>query len=475
MGTKSDIKFGTSGWRGIISDDFTFDNVKKVCQAIATLIKSKKELKGKPFIIGWDARFLSDKFSQIAAEVMAGNGIKSFLCDRDTPTPAIAYQILIKKAAGGINFTASHNPAEYNGLKFSPSWGGPATPEDTDQIEANIKKVKVIKIMDMETAMAKGLIKVFDPSREYLEQIKKIVDFNVIKKSKIKIIVDPLFSTGRGYLDRILNETGANIRVINDKKDVLFGGFPPDPSEKNVQDLILRVKKEKAILGIATDGDSDRYGIIDSDGSYIPANQILPLLLDYLVKTRKDWHGSVVRSVATSHMIDKVAKMHHLTLHETPVGFKYIGEIMTKEDIIIGGEESNGLTVHRHVPEKDGIIACLLVAEMVARTKHNVRTLFKKLEKKTGPFVNSRKNFVLSEAKKTALIKKLKTVKMMKIGNFDVLETITVDGFKFLLGEDTWIMTRFSGTEPIVRLYGEAKNKKTLDEIMKAGEKLVTH
>lgn len=474
MANKSDIKFGTSGWRGIISDDFTFDNVKTVCQAIAVFIKSKKELNGKPVIIGGDARFLSDKFSQTAAEVMAGNGIKSLLCDRDTPTPVIAYQIIRKKAAGGINFTASHNPPEYNGLKFSPSWGGPATPEDTDAIEANIKKVKVVKIMEKETAEKQGLIKVFDPSQEYFDRIRQIVDLEAIKKSKIKIIVDPLFSTGRGYLDRLLSEAGASIKVINDKKDVLFGGFPPEPAEKNVQDLICMVKKEKAMLGIATDGDADRYGIIDSDGSYIQANKILPLLLDYLVKTRPDWHGSVVRSVATSHMIDKVAKMHNLKLHETPVGFKYIGEIMTKEDIIIGGEESNGLTVYRHVPEKDGIIACLLVAEMVAKTKKNVRTLLRELEEKTGSFLNSRKNFRLSEPKKIALIKKLKTGKMAKIGKFTVLETITIDGFKYMLGEDTWIMTRFSGTEPIVRLYGEAKDKKTLDEIMEEGEKFVT-
>jgi phosphoglucomutase len=474
MANKADIKFGTSGWRGIISDDFTFDNVRKVCQAIAVYIKSKKELAGKPVIIGGDARFLSDKFSQTAAEVMAGNGIKSLLCVRDTPTPVIAYQILRKKAAGGINFTASHNPPEYNGLKFSPSWGGPATPAETAEIEANISKVKTVKSMEKDEAVKKDLIQIFDPSTQYLDRIRQIVDFDVIKKSKLKIIVDPLFSTGRGYLDRLLSDAGANIRVINDKKDVMFGGFPPEPAEKNVQDLIAMVKKEKAVLGVATDGDADRYGIIDSDGSYISANKILPLLLDYLVKSRPSWHGSVVRSVATSHMIDKVAKLHRLTLHETPVGFKYIGDIMTREDIIIGGEESNGLTIYRHVPEKDGIIACLLVVEMVARTKKNIKNLLKELEGKTGPFINTRKNFKLSEAKKKSLVEKLKAGKITRIGKYPVVDTITVDGFKFMLGEDTWIMTRFSGTEPIVRLYGEAKDKKTLDDIMSEGEKLVT-
>ncbi len=252
----------------------------------------------------------------------------------------------------------------------------------------------------------------------------------------------------------------------------MFGGFPPDPAEKNVQDMIKKVKEKKAILGVVTDGDADRYGIIDSDGTYIQANKILPLLLDYLMKTRK-WKGSVVRSVATSHMIDRVAKLHKLKLHETPVGFKYIGDIMTRENIIIGGEESNGLTVHRHVPEKDGIIACLLVVEMVARTRKNIKTLLKKLAAKTGNFYTERNNYRLSEAKKQKLMKTLKNNKIKKIGRYNVLEIITVDGYKFMLGEDTWIMTRFSGTEPIVRLYAEAKSKKVLKDILKAGEKLI--
>ncbi|MCE5299509.1 MAG: phosphoglucomutase/phosphomannomutase family protein [Spirochaetia bacterium] len=472
--TANGIKFGTSGWRGIISDDFTFDNVKLVCQAIADFINSKKELKGKPVIIGGDARFLSDKFSMTAAEVMAGNNIKALVCDRDTPTPVISFEIIRRKAAGGINFTASHNPPEYNGLKFSPSWGGPATPDETNAIERNIKKVKTIKLMDRDTAEKKGLIKIFDPKPYYMERLKEIVDFKVIKKSKMKIVADPLFATGRGYLDTLLKEAGANVIVINDKKDVLFGGFPPEPSEKNVKDLIDRVKKEKAMLGVAVDGDSDRYGIIDSDGSYIPANTILPLLCDYLVKSRPEWKGCVVRSVATSHMLDKVAMLHGLKLMETPVGFKYIGEIMTGEDIIIGGEESNGLTVHRHIPEKDGIIACLLVAEMVARTEKNLKTLIKELEAQVGKFFNARKNFRLSGPKKDALLKKLNTVKISKIGRFTVDDTIIVDGFKFMLGNGAWVMTRFSGTEPIVRLYGEARDEKTLADIMAEGEKFIT-
>lgn len=465
------IKFGTSGWRGIISDDFTFANVKIVCQAIADLIKTKKG--PKSVIIGGDARFLSDKFSDAAAGVMAGNGIKALLCDRDTPTPVIAFEIIRRKASGGINFTASHNPPEYNGLKFSPSWGGPATPDDTDKIEANIRKVKVVKTVNKEEAVKRGLISVFDPKPFYLKRIKEIADFSAIKKSKMKIVADPLFSTGRGYLDTLLQEAGADVTVINDKKDVLFGGFPPEPAEKNVADLIAAVKKEKAVLGVATDGDADRYGIIDSDGSYIPANKILPLLLDYLVVSRPKWSGCTIRSVATSHMLDRVAKLHDVELRETPVGFKYIGEIMTKEDIIIGGEESNGLTVHGHVPEKDGIIACLLVAEMAACTKKNLKTLLAALEEKTGPFFNTRKNFRLTEDKKHALVKRLDEFRFGKIGNYEVKQHITVDGHKFMLGEDTWVMTRMSGTEPIVRLYGEAKSKKVLDDIMKAGEKFI--
>ncbi len=469
----SEIKFGTSGWRGIISDDFTFDNVKKVVQAIADFINTKKELKGKPVIVGGDARFLSEKFCEITASVLAGNNIHALVCDRDTPTPVISFEIIRRKAAGGINFTASHNPAEYNGLKFSPSWGGPATPDDTNAIEANIKKVKNIKIMDIETAIKQKMITYFDPKPYYIKRLKEMIDFNAIKKSKLKVVVDPLYATGRGYLDTLLMDAGCKVTVINDKRDVLFGGFPPEPAEKNIQDLIASVKKLKANLGLATDGDADRYGIIDSDGSYIQANKILPLLLDYLIKSR-GWKGSVVRSVATSHMIDAVAKMHGRVLHETPVGFKYIGEIMQKEEIVIGGEESNGLTVHGHIPEKDGIIACLLVAEMVAVTGKNVSSLVKELEKKTGPFINARKNFRLSNEKKADLVKRLKENKFKKIGSYDIKEVITKDGFKYMLGKDMWVMMRLSGTEPIVRLYAEAKTNKDLNAILSAGEKFIT-
>jgi len=471
MGTKG-IKFGTSGWRGIISDDFTFDRVRLVAQAIADFIKSRRKDRGKPVIIGGDARFLSDKFSETAAEVMAGNNIKVLLCDRDTPTPVIAYEIIRKKAAGGLNFTASHNPAEYNGLKFSPSWGGPATLAETKIIEKNIKKVSVIKSMNIEMALKKGIVRYFDPSPHYFKKIRQIVDFKAIRRSKLKIVANPMYSTGRGYLDKLLKEAGAKVTVINGNKDVLFGGFSPEPAEKNIADLIKEVKARKAVLGVATDGDADRYGIIDSDGSYIQANMILPLLLDYLMKTRA-WKGVVVRSVATSHMIDKVAMLHGLEVRETPVGFKYIGEIMTKEDIIIGGEESNGLTVHRHIPEKDGIVACLLVAEMVAREKKNIKALLKNLQKKTGGFYNSRKNYRLTEDKKNKFMTRLKNFKKTTIGKYKVRDIITIDGYKFILGEDTWLMIRFSGTEPLVRLYAEAKSKKILNDILTEGEKLI--
>ncbi len=470
---EKEIKFGTSGWRGIISDDFTFENVRLAVQAIAGHIKSKKDLAGRPVIIGGDARFLSDKFTETAAEVLAGNNIASLVCDRETPTPTIAFEIIRQKAAGGINFTASHNPAEYNGLKFSPSWGGPATPVETNDIEARIKKLspKKVRSMGKEQAVKKGLIKFFDPGPYYMKRLRQIIDFGIIRKSKTKIAVDPLYSTGRGYIDRLLREAGADVTVINDHRDVLFGGFPPEPAEKNIKDLIALVRKEKAILGIATDGDADRYGIIDSDGSYIQANKILPLLLDYLMKTR-EWQGSVIRSVATSHMIDKVADMYGLKRHETPVGFKFIGEIMTKEDIIIGGEESNGLTVHRHVPEKDGIIACLLVAEMAVKEGKSIRTLLRNLEKKTGSFYNTRKNLKLTEDMKKDLLERVKKTER-KFGKYEIKKLITIDGYKFMLGEDTWAMIRFSGTEPVVRLYAEAKSEKTLREIIKEGEKFV--
>jgi phosphoglucomutase len=468
------IKFGTSGWRGILAEDFTFENVKIVTQAIADSLRSQG-LGDGGVVIGYDARFMGYRFAGETARVLAGAGIKAFLCDRDTPTPVIAHEILRRKADGGINFTASHNPYDYNGLKFSPAWGGPALPETTRDIEARANAMLgeiCYRELSLEAGRSKGLIEDIDPCDEYCATLRKIIDLPAIGRAGLRIAVNPMYGTGRGYLDRLLREAGVDSVVINDHTDPYFGGLPPEPAEANIEDFIALVKCDPKInLGVATDGDADRYGILDADGSYIEPNYILALLADFLVRYKGE-SGAVARSVATSHFLDAVARHHQLEVLETPVGFKFIGEYIRDDKIAIGGEESAGLTVRGHVPDKDGILACLLVAEMVAVTGKTLKELLADLYSRVGEFHTRRINLRLtsglkgSNGGKDALLPE-------QFGGLKVLERITIDGNKFLLENDAWVLFRKSGTEPVVRVYGEARDAATLERVLLAAKEYV--
>lgn len=467
------IAFGTSGWRGILCDDFTFANVRAVVQAIADHLKESGQAKGG-VVIGSDSRFMGGRFTEEAARTLAAAEIKSFLCNRDLPTPVISYEILRRKAGGGINFTASHNPPEYNGIKFSPSWGGPALPETTKDIEqrANNLLGKVgAPELTLESAIEKGLVEVIDPRETYLAELETKIDFAAIKKIG-KLALNPMYGTARGYLDAPLQKFGVPFCIINDHLDPYFGGQPPEPSEAHIPDFISLVKGDPEIkLGIATDGDADRFGIIDADGSYIEPNYIIALLLDYLIKERKI-EGGVARSVATSHFVDAVAKKHGVPLYETPVGFKYIGELITQDKIVIGGEESAGLSIKGHVPEKDGLLACFLVAEMVAKEGKTVRELIERLYAEVGRFITRRDNLRLSAALEAAYPQKVASVPT-EIAGSKIKDVITVDGVKLILEDGAWMLFRKSGTEPVVRLYGEAATEKRLAEVMAAGRQFI--
>ena len=466
------IAFGTSGWRGILCEDFIFENVKIVTQAIADHLNAMGEKGG--VVIGYDSRFMGDSFAKESARVLAAAGIKSFLCQRDTPTPVIAYEILRRKAAGGINFTASHNPPEYNGIKFSPSWGGPALPETTKDIEKRANEMMgeiCYREMPLDQAAKNGLLEEIDPRESYLADLEAKVDFDAIKKIGT-LAVNPLYGTGRGYLDAPLLKRGIDFRMINAQRDPYFGGFPPEPAEKYIPDFISLVKGDPAIkLGIATDGDADRFGIVDADGSYIEPNYIIALLLDYLIRVRK-MTGGVARSVATSHLIDAVAKHHGIELFETPVGFKYIGELISQDKIIIGGEESAGLTIKGHVPEKDGILACFLVAEMVAREGKPVGQLLEELYVRVGRYLTKRENITLSPELEELFPSKVAAVPT-EIAGAKVADIIRIDGTKLVLSDGSWLLFRKSGTEPVVRLYGEAASKGRLQEVMQAGKEFI--
>lgn len=470
----SQIKFGTSGWRGIFCEDFTLDNVRVVTQAIADHLHAEG-LANKGIVIGYDARFMGKDFARESVRVMAGAGIKSYLCARDTPTPVIAHELLRRKAGGAINFTASHNPYDYNGIKFSPAWGGPALPETTGDIEkrANAMIGEIVyKDIFLDTAAEKGLYEEIDPRAAYFETLHKLVDFTAIAASGLTLAVNPLYGSGRDYLDTILEQAGVSVIKINDKLDPYFGGEPPEPAEAHIPDFIALVKGDDSIaLGLATDGDADRFGIVDADGSYIEPNYILALLFDYMIR-RKGLRGNAARSVATSHLIDAVAKHHGVEVLETPVGFKYIGEYISEDKILIGGEESAGLSICGHVPEKDGILACLLVAEMVAVEKRSLRELLADLYSRVGEIYTRRINIRLSPELEMALPQKLQNPPQ-QIGGREISKIIRIDGNKFLFDDGSWILFRKSGTEPVVRLYGEAASNETLAELLRHGEEFI--
>ncbi len=463
------ITFGTSGWRGIFCEDFIFENVKIVTQAIADHLRAAGSA-DRGLVIGYDSRFMGERFAEETARVLAGAGIKSFLCNRDTPTPVIAFEILRRKAAGGINFTASHNPPEYNGLKYSPESGGPALPATTQDIEERANALLgefCYKEVPLDTARQAGLVEEIDPREPYFETLRRLVDFPAIARSGMTIAVNPMYGTGRGYLDYLLRAAGIKVVCINDHRDPYFGGLPPEPSESHIGDFIKLIREDANIaLGLATDGDADRYGIVDGDGTFLEPNYILALLYDYLVRV-KGQSGDVARSVATSHFVDAVARFHGQEVLETPVGFKFIGEYISQNRILIGGEESAGLTVRGHVPDKDGILACLLVAEMVAVEGKSLNQLLAALYQKVGEFHTRRINLRLSPELEERFPTKLGNPPTELAGK-KIVRVITIDGAKFLFQDGSWVLFRKSGTEPVVRLYAEAGTPEDLDRLIAA-------
>jgi len=475
------IKFGTSGWRAIIADEFTFDNVKLVTQAIADYVNAKDaaNTKAREVVVGYDTRFMSDEYAMLASRVLAANGIRALCCKRDVPTPVVAYEIIRRGAAGGINFTASHNPPEYNGIKFSPAWGGPALPETTAAIEKRCEELMLdrsrIKDILWEDGLKIKLIEQIDPRPAYLKRIKELINIQAIKKAKLKAGVDLLYGTARGYLDFMLDECGVKQIIIHENRDVLFGGHRPEPDEERLAELKKLIKKGKLNIGLSCDGDADRFGIVDSNGTFISPNHVIALVLYHLAENKK-WRGVVARSVMTTHLIDALAKHYGIKVEETPVGFKYIGDVMVsnKDAFIVGGEESGGLTIRGHVPEKDGILACLLMTELMAMQKSSFTEILKKIEKMVGKYATTRVNFALTPELMNKFREQIKANPPAAIAGIKVKETVTKDGFKFILEDNSWVGMRLSGTEPVVRLYIEADSAAKLKKLEEASKKIIT-
>ena len=453
------IRFGKSGWRAVIADEFTFRNVEAVTEAICSYLKTSET--AGPIVIGNDTRFMGEKFAAVAAEIASRKGFRVLQCSHPVPTPAMSFAIRSNKAVCGINFTASHNPPEYQGIKFSTSDGAPALPEVTSQIEAAITEGKKVD------EVSGGAIEEFDPRPGYLDDLKTKIRFDAIAKAGGRYIYDPLWGTGRGYLDNVLRENGLEVETIHDWRDVTFGGQAPEPGEEHIGELRERVKASNATLGLATDGDADRFGVIDSDGTFITPNQLVALLTDYLAESR-GWTVGVARSVATSHLVDRVAKDRGLKLFETPVGFKYIGELINKDEIILGGEESAGLSIRGHYPEKDGILACLLAAEAVAARRAPLSEQLAALTKKVGNLFSARIGVKLTP-EVTARLKQKLSSEPEAIGGRNVETINRLDGVKYIFSDGSWMLMRPSGTEPVVRIYAESENEKDLEVLLEQG------
>jgi len=475
------IKFGTSGWRGIISDTFTFGNVTTAVHAIAQHLRENPPQDAKKLlIVGHDTRFLSREFATCCAKVFVASGFEVWLTNRDAPTPVISHSIRVHRASGGINITASHNPPAWNGLKFNESNGAPASPETAKAIETWAAKLEVAGVaaavhsgsrFAQAAGTAAATVKVFDPMPQYVAQLRKLIDFAALKRHRKKAVVDLMFGTGRGYLDMLLARSRWRVDALHGELNPLFGAGHPEPIRENMGELLARLKKSKAALGLGLDPDADRFAIVDSDGTFINANQVLALALYHLAKNRK-WTGAVVRTVATSHLVDAVAAECGVKVHETPVGFKYIGALMESEPIIVGGEESGGLSVKGHVPEKDGILACLLMAELVAYEGRSLGKVLKDIQKLAGGIVSDRINLHVTPPRKEQLLRRFASG-MDTFGGRKVADVITKDGYKFLLGDGCWVMFRASGTEPVFRCYLEARTSRQMAGFRQAALELV--
>lgn len=464
------IRFGTSGWRGIMADDFTFAAVRAAVAAIADYV-CQQNGRNPQLIVGYDTRFFSEEFARTAVEVLSNRQVHGLLCNQPTPTPTIAYEIRRRKTDGGINLTASHNPPEYNGLKFSTPDGAPALPEVTRELERLAEK----HLKAPETRQPKPVPRhheEIDPRPPYLEVLAEKVAVEEAQRAGLKVVCDPLYGTSAGYLDRFLADHGVEVHTVHGYRDVRFGGHAPEPGEETLAPLREALRARGAHLGLSTDGDADRFGILDRTGEVISPNHIFALLLDYLLETRPEWPRGVARSVATTHLIDAVAKHHKVAVYETPVGFKYIGELIEQNKIIIGGEESAGLSIFEHVPEKDGILACLLVAEMVGRRRASLGEQLQALFAKVGAYYPVRVNLHLDAAGRARMVERLRRTPK----NFNGRRVASVnrtDGLKLLFDDDSWVLMRLSGTEAVVRCYCEAHSEKETAALMEAAKKFV--
>jgi alpha-D-glucose phosphate-specific phosphoglucomutase len=479
------IHFGTDGWRAVISDTFTFHNLRLVSQAIADAVRSASWNNGTPggempdknkMVVGFDTRFLSDRYATEVARVLAGNGFNVLLAQGDAPTPAISYVVRQQKAVAGIMITASHNAPRYNGVKLKASYGGSALREQCRRVEVylndNEQRGRGPNLMDYDQARRSGLLQRFNPLPAYYDHLRNLIDFDAIADNPQRVVVDSMYGSGRGVIKSILKGTGCEVREIRGEMNPGFGGVHPEPIARYLGALAGAIGTGMGDLGLATDGDADRIGAMDGRGNFIDPHKIMALALQFLVEKR-EWRGPVVRTVSTTRMINRLASKYDLPVYETPVGFNYIADYMLKEDILIGGEESGGISFRGHIPEGDGILMGLLLVEIVAKTNTSLYELVEKLLEEYGPAYYQRTDLRLSRpVAKDLLTQKLINESPLQIGGEEICNVETVDGVKYVLADDSWLLIRPSGTEPVLRVYAEGRNPEMVQALLGYGEKI---
>lgn len=471
------IKFGTDGWRAVIAETFTFENVRLVSQAVADhLIETGESDTSPEIVIGFDTRFLSDRFAAEVARVMAANGIIAHLARADAPTPAISYNIVHKKAAGGVMITASHNPPRYNGFKVKAAYGGSASKQQIEAIERRLFAIHErigANLMDYQKAEEMGLIQRFDPAWPYYEHLtSNLVDMDIISNGELTVVVDSMYGSGRGVLREILSRTRTKIHELHSELHPGFGGIHPEPLGKNLKELIATVQHENVHFGLATDGDADRIGAVDNQGKFVDPHTIMALAVRYLVE-RRGLTGAIAKTISSTFMLNRLAKRYGLKLHETPVGFDVIANLIVKDDILLGGEESGSITVKGHIPEGDGILMGLLLMEIVADAGLPLSELVEDLQRSVGPACYKREDIRLKGfISKSEMVKRLVENSPSQIAGETVVKVDSYDGVKYHLADDSWLLIRPSGTEPILRVYAEATSETAVEAILQQGRGL---
>lgn len=461
------IKFGTGGWRDIIGENFTFDNVRKFSQGVSNqIIRSGKQSQG--VMIGYDNRFMAEEFAKASVEVFAGNNIPVVLLTPSVPTPLVNYVTKEQGAAAGLTFTASHNPHIYNGIKYVREGGLPATEAITSELENVINSIDIedVRKIPYQKALSINLVERKNYINPFIEFVESQIDMEIIKQSSINVLYDPMFGTGVDSILRLLIDTRSNVKVIHDKIDPLFGGRVPAPTEDTLWRLKGMMQEGEYDIGIATDGDGDRIAVIDEEGKYVDANEILTILYYYFMEY-KNIKGNVVRNLSTTHMLDEIAQHYGYNCIEKPVGFKHIAEGMLEHDAVIGGESSGGITIKGHLLEKDAILSAGILLEMLSNTKKSIKTIRDEIAKKFGRRYTAESNYVYQADKKEQILALVAGLNAEQLYEGKLTAYKSFDGFKWEWNDGTWCLVRFSGTEPVLRIMAESPIKENLDQVVR--------